>query len=89
MPGLNFALVLYRNHLFYVLLRILCAIHFLNSALVLTEIICFMYLHNSFSDVCTILRRDSEQAIMSIPGAFVDGRWRMFRGFSATRRGDS
>ena len=45
-----------------------------------------MYLRNSFSDVCTILRRDSEQALLSTPGAFVDGRWRMFRRFSSTRK---
>ena len=55
-------------------------------ALALTESNCFMYWRNSFSDACTILRRDSEQALLSTPGAFVDGRWRMFRCFSSSRK---
>ena len=45
-----------------------------------------MYSRNSFSEVCIILRRDSEQALLSTPGAFVDGRWRMFHCFSSSRK---
>ena len=45
-----------------------------------------MYSRNSFSEVCIILRRDSEQALLSTPGAFVDGRWRMFYCFSSSRK---